>query len=97
MGQNFEFLTQEFGQIAKAILFLKSYLETFNFYPLTLNQFSNGFLHRTLCFFHSTNPGPKTLHTALHTFSIFGPPTFGFWFQSAHEIPTRLKISVGGF
>ena len=45
----------------------------------------------------SKNTGSKTLHTPLHTFPIFGPPTFGFWFQSAHEVTTRLKMSAGGF
>ena len=69
-----------------------------NFHPLTLNQIANGFFASySLIFFHSKNLGPDTLHTPLHTFPNFGPPTFGFWFQSAHEIPTRLKMSAGGF
>ena len=33
----------------------------------------------------------------LHTFSIFGPPTFRCWFKSVHEVPIRLKISAGDF
>ena len=69
--------------------FLKSFSETFNCDPPTLNQF--------LFCINSNNTDPKTLHTPLHTFPNFGPPTFRFWFQSAHEIPTRLKMSAGVF
>ena len=47
--------------------------------------------------FHSQNTGPKTLHNPLQTFKIFGPSAFGYWFQSAHDVPTRLKMSAGGF
>ena len=37
-----------------------------------------------------------TLHTLLHTFSIFGSPTFGFCSQSAREVSKSLKIGEEG-
>ena len=78
-------------------IFLNRTVETCNFDPLNLNQFTNGFSHVTHCFFfHFRNRGLETLHTPMHTFSIFGPPTYGFWSQSAREVSKSLKIGGKG-
>ena len=64
---------------------------------LPLINFQTVFCLELFDFFHSKNTGSKTLHTPLNTFPIFGHPTFGFWFQSAHEVTIRLIMSAGGF
>ena len=76
--------------------FFNRAVETCNFDPRTLILFSNVSLHLTLWFFSIINRGPETLHTPLHTFSIFGPSTFGFCSQSAREVSKSLKIGEKG-
>ena len=61
------------GKVKIVRPFLKCQSETLTFHPLTLNQFANVFLHRSLCFFfHLKNMGSGTLHTPSH-FPFFGP------------------------
>ena len=70
--------------------------ETFNAGPLTL-EFPHLFSHRTPCFFSSENTESRNPARPKSHFSMFGPPTFGFWSQSARKVPTRLKSEVWGF
>ena len=58
--------------------FFKCQSETLNFHPLDLNQFANGFLHRTSWFFNLKNLGLDTLHTPFTLFQFLVPPLSDF-------------------
>ena len=84
-------------KINRKASFYKCPSETLKFQPLTLNQITNGFLHRTFWFFSLKNFGSPNTTNLLYTFPIFGHPTFWCWYQSACELLRVLKISIGRF
>ena len=75
--------------------FFNHYIETCNFDPLTLSQFSNVFFASYSLFFPSQKCGCQYPTHPLHTFPVIGLPLFGLWSESARKVPKSRKIGVG--
>ena len=73
------------------------YIKCFIFIYLPSTNFQTFFFASYFLIFSIPKIRVQKPDAPLQTFPNFGPPTFGFWFQSAHEIPTRLKMSGGWF
>ena len=82
--------------ITKAI-FLSVNQKRWIFTHLPSTKLQTVFSSYSLIFFSFKNFGSRIPTHPLHTFPIFGPPTFWCWLQSARELLRGRKICMSSF